>query len=80
VSFHNPDAIVLGGSLAALHEDLLAEIRAVVYRRALPLATRSLTIEASRLGERAGVEGACELARRSLLTPSGIADLIRRLV
>jgi predicted NBD/HSP70 family sugar kinase len=77
VSFHNPDAIVLGGSLAALHEDLLAEIRAVVYRRALPLATRALTIEASRLGERAGVEGACELARRTLLTPDGLSGLLR---
>ena len=57
VSFHNPDTIVIGGILAKLHEDLLADVRAVIYRRALPLATRSLAIETSVLGERAGMLG-----------------------
>ncbi|MFC1415693.1 ROK family protein [Streptacidiphilus cavernicola] len=78
VSFHNPDLIVLGGSLAELHEDLLAEIRGVVYRRALPLATRSLAIETSLLGGRAGVEGAGRLALGHLLSGSGLAGLLRR--
>ncbi len=78
VSFHNPDVIVLGGSLAELHEDLLAEIRAVVYRRALPLATRSLSMEASCLGAWAGVEGAGRLARLHLLSPAGLAGLLSR--
>jgi predicted NBD/HSP70 family sugar kinase len=78
VSFHNPDAIVLGGRLAQLHEELLADIRAVIYRRALPLATRSLTIETSTLGERAGVEGAARLAARHLLSPRGIGRLLTR--
>jgi predicted NBD/HSP70 family sugar kinase len=76
VSFHNPDLIVLGGSLAELHEDLLAEIRGVVYRRALPLATRSLAIETSLLAGRAGVEGASRLALRHLLSPTGLARLL----
>jgi predicted NBD/HSP70 family sugar kinase len=76
VSFHNPDAIVLGGSIAQLHEDLLADIRGVIYRRALPLATRSLAIETSALGERAGVEGAARLAARHLLSPDGIERLL----
>ncbi|MGF6408423.1 alpha/beta fold hydrolase [Paraburkholderia sp. MM5482-R1] len=39
---HNPAAIVLGGRMARISDDLLAGIRAVVYNRALPLATRSL--------------------------------------
>ena len=76
VSFHNPDAIVLGGSIAQLHEDLLADIRGVIYRRALPLATRSLAIETSALGERAGIEGAARLAARHLLSPDGIERLL----
>ena len=76
VSFHNPDLIVIGGSLAELHEDLLAEIRGVVYRRALPLATRSLAIETSLLAGRAGVEGASRLALRHLLSPTGLARLL----
>ena len=77
VSFHNPDVIVLGGSMAALHEDLLADIRGVVYRRALPLATRSLSIEASSLGDRAGTEGGYRLALDHLLTPAGLGRLLR---
>lgn len=76
VSFHNPDAIVIGGSIAQLHEDLLADIRGVVYRRALPLATRTLAIETSALGERAGVEGAARMAARHLLSPDGIEKLL----
>ena len=76
VSFHNPDAIVIGGILAQLHEDLLADIRGVIYRRALPLATRSLAIETSVLGEHAAVIGAARLASRHLLSPSGIGELI----
>jgi predicted NBD/HSP70 family sugar kinase len=76
VSFHNPDTIVVGGVMAQLHEDLLADIRGVIYRRALPLATRTLTIEASALGERAGVLGAARLAARHLLSPEGIGAII----
>jgi predicted NBD/HSP70 family sugar kinase len=76
VSFHNPDIIVLGGSLAELHEDLLAEIRAVVYRRALPLATRTLSIETSCLHGWAAAEGGTRLALRHLLSPQGLTGLL----
>ena len=78
VSFHNPDTIVIGGVLAQLHEDLLADIRGVIYRRALPLATRSLRIETSVLGEHAGVVGSARLAARHLLSPHGIGAFIDR--
>jgi predicted NBD/HSP70 family sugar kinase len=76
VSFHNPDTIVVGGVLAQLHEDLLADIRGVIYRRALPLATRSLRIETSVLGEHAGVLGSARLAARHLLSPRGIREFL----
>ena len=44
VHFYNPARIVVGGGLTVPSDDMLAGIRAVVYRRALPLATRNLVI------------------------------------
>lgn len=62
VSFMNPSMIVIGGGLSGLGHLLLAEIRSVVYKRSLPLATRNLPIVMSELGPRAGVVGAALLA------------------
>ena len=62
VSFSNPSMIVIGGGLAQLGHILLAEIRSVVYRRSLPLATGNLPVVLSELGGRAGVTGAAVLA------------------
>ena len=62
VSFINPSMIVIGGGLIGLGHVLLAEIRSVVYRRSLPLATGNLPIVMSELGPRAGVVGAAVLA------------------
>jgi glucokinase-like ROK family protein len=62
VSFINPSMIVIGGGLAGLGHILLAEIRSVVYRRSLPLATGHLPVVLSELGSRAGVVGASVLA------------------
>lgn len=76
VSFYNPDTIVLGGSIASLHDDLLADIRAAVYRRALPLATRTVAIEPTLLGRRAGIEGARRLAVHHLLSPEGLPHML----
>ncbi|MFI1995198.1 ROK family protein [Actinoplanes sp. NPDC020271] len=62
VSFANPSMIVIGGGLAQLGHVLLAEIRSVVYRRSLPLATGNLPVVLSELSGRAGVTGAAVLA------------------
>ncbi|MEV7424241.1 MULTISPECIES: ROK family transcriptional regulator [unclassified Streptomyces] len=62
VSFMNPSMIVIGGGLAGLGYVLLSEIRSVVYKRSLPLATGNLPIVMSELGPRAGVVGAALLA------------------
>jgi predicted NBD/HSP70 family sugar kinase len=76
VNFYNPTAIVLGGPLAELNEDLLAGIRSGVYQRALPLATRSLLIETSAAGEGAGAVGATVLALQHVLSPVGLERLV----
>jgi glucokinase-like ROK family protein len=61
VSFFNPGLVVIGGGVAGLGHRLLAEIRAVVYRRSLPLATGNLPIVLSELAGTAGVVGAARL-------------------
>jgi predicted NBD/HSP70 family sugar kinase len=68
VSLLNPDQVVLGGSLGLVGDHLVAGVREQVYARSLPLATRSLRIETSKLGHDAGVRGlAHELSRIVLL-------------
>ena len=49
VSILNPEVVAIGGQLAAIEDLLFAGIREVVYRRSLPLATRSLSILPSAL-------------------------------
>jgi predicted NBD/HSP70 family sugar kinase len=61
VSFFNPGLVVIGGGVAGIGHVLLAEIRGVVYRRSLPLATGNMPIVLSELGGQAGVIGAARL-------------------
>jgi predicted NBD/HSP70 family sugar kinase len=69
VSFFNPGMVVIGGSVAAgLGHPFLAEIRSVVYRRSLPLATGNLPIGLSELGPQAGVIGAARMISDSVLS------------
>ncbi len=69
VSFFNPGMVVLGGGVAAgLGHPLLAELRSVVYRRSLPLATGNLPIVLSDLGSQAGVIGAARMVSDSVFT------------
>ena len=71
VSFFNPALLVIGGGVAAgLGHPLLAEIRSVVYRRSLPLATGNLPIVLSELGGTAGVVGAARFVSDSVLKPT----------
>src|SRR4030095_5437387 len=69
VSFFNPGMIVIGGGVTALGHSLLAEIRGVTYRRSLPLATGSLPIVLSELGDEGGVIGAARLISASVYAP-----------
>lgn len=69
VSFFNPDMVVLGGEVATgLGHPLLAELRSVVYRRSLPLATGNLPIVLSELGPQAGVVGAARMISDSVFS------------
>ncbi len=61
VSFFNPGMVVIAGGVAGAGHSLLAEIRSVVYRRSLPLATGNLPIVLSELAGAAGVIGGTRL-------------------
>ena len=71
VSFFNPGLIVIGGNVSLLGHALLAEVRGVVYRRSLPLATRNLPVVLSELGGSAGVIGASRLVSDAVYANGG---------
>jgi predicted NBD/HSP70 family sugar kinase len=73
VNFYNPDTIIIVGALAELRDELLAAIRGVVYQRALPLATRRLTIGTASPGLHSGVVGAAMLARQYALSSAAVS-------
>ena len=72
VNLLNPSVIVIGGSMAAAGEHVMAGVREVVYHRSPPLATTNLRVVLSRAGERAAVVGASQLVSQHVLSPAGI--------
>jgi predicted NBD/HSP70 family sugar kinase len=73
VHFFNPARVVIGGGLTVASDDVLAGIRAVVYRRALPLATRNLVISHPTLGSESGTAGGMVLGIERALTEEALA-------
>ncbi|WP_415853281.1 ROK family protein [Sinomonas sp. G460-2] len=78
VQAYNPARVVMGGSLTGVSDDLLTEARAVVYRRALPLATRRLVITRPLLGTWSGTAGGLVVGQEHALTAARIAPVLER--
>ena len=90
VSFYNPGLVVLGGGGGRAGDHVLAAIREAVYRRSLPLATRTLRIEPSVARRGAGLAGAVHLVLDALFaaerlpvwlpysSPAGRPEVARR--
>ena len=74
VSFFNPGLVVLGGGVVLSGDHVLAAVREAVYRRSLPLATRTLRIEFSTIGQAAGLAGAVHLVLDELFAPRRLAQ------
>ncbi|MFD3586056.1 ROK family protein [Streptomyces sp. NPDC058683] len=72
----NPRHVVVGGEVVEASDDLLSAVRGVVYRQALPLATRELSITRSELGRDAAMVGAMVLGIEQLLSPTGIGRFL----
>ncbi|WP_344275716.1 ROK family transcriptional regulator [Actinomadura napierensis] len=75
VNLLNPAVVVLGGGLVGADEPLIAGLREAVYQRSTVLATRSLRIEPSRLGETAGLTGCAAMVLANILSPDAIDAL-----
>ena len=72
VNFCNPARIVIGGEVTLCTDDVLAQIRSVVYQQAQPLATRNLSVVHTELGDEAGLIGGMISAIEQVLSPRGI--------
>lgn len=70
----NPERVVVGGDVAAAGELLLAPLREIVSRQAIPSAAADVTIVSGQLGDRAEVLGALALALRESQA-LGLADV-----
>jgi predicted NBD/HSP70 family sugar kinase len=75
VGLINPEAVIIGGSLAAAGEPFLTPIREAIFAGAREFATQDLVVERSGLGAVAGLTGASLLAQDALFE----ADRISRL-
>ena len=67
INIFNPELVVIGGLLAGAQEYLLQPVRQAVRKYSLSLVNRDSKIVCSKLGEKAGVIGACLLARNQML-------------
>lgn len=67
INIFNPDLVVLGGSLSAVGDYLLQSVRSAVIKYSLSLIYKDTKIVLSKLKDRAGVIGACMLARKNAL-------------
>jgi len=78
VSLMNPAVIVVGGSMAAVGEHIIAGVREIIYTRSMPLATSNLTIASSAAGKDAAILGASILAIEHALSPAAIDTMVAK--
>ena len=77
INFFNPGAVIIGGDLSEVHQQLLAGMREMSFGRSLPMATRDLRLGHSQLGDRAGVVGAAIMVIEHVLDPAAIDRAIQ---
>ena len=72
INLLNPQAVVIGGDMAAAFDTYAAGVRESVYARAAALATRDLQFLPATYGDRAGVVGCAALALDHVMSPSAV--------
>lgn len=66
INIFNPELIILGGSLSSTEDYILLPIKSAINKYSLSLVNNDTQIKISKLGEQAGVIGACLLVRQKL--------------
>jgi predicted NBD/HSP70 family sugar kinase len=67
INIFNPEMVILGGSLAETGEYIRLPIKSALNKYSLSLVNNDTQLKMSKLGEKAGVVGACLLVRNRLL-------------
>lgn len=67
INMFNPELIVLGGTLAETRDYIMLPIKGAINKYSLTLVSKETNVQISRLGETAGVTGACMLVRSKTL-------------
>ncbi|KRA39475.1 ROK family transcriptional regulator [Nocardioides sp. Root614] len=78
INLLNPQAVVLGGDMAAAYDVYAAGVRESVYARSSALATRELQFLPSTYGDRAGLVGCAALALDAVLSPGAVDSRLAR--
>lgn len=68
INIFNPQTVVLGGSLAQTDAYLRLPVKYAINKYSLTLVNSDTELKMSQLGKRAGIIGACLLARNQLLS------------
>jgi predicted NBD/HSP70 family sugar kinase len=72
INLLNPQAVVVGGDMAAAFDVYAAGLRESVYARASALATRDLQFLPATFGDRAGLVGCASMALDRVLNPAAV--------
>ncbi|WP_182378107.1 ROK family protein [Nocardioides sp. WS12] len=78
INLLNPQAVVLGGDMAAAYDVYAAGVRESVYARSSAHATRELQFLPSTYGDRAGLVGCAALALDAVLSPRAVDARLAR--
>lgn len=66
INIFNPEIVVIGGVLSATGDNILQPVKSAVRKYSLNLVNKDSKIVCSRLHEKAGIIGACMMARRRM--------------
>ena len=68
INIFNPELVILGGSLASTEEFIRLPIKSAINKYSLNLVNNDTQLKMSKLGEQAGIIGACLLVRNKVLS------------